>query len=83
MSRAVMQQALDALVECRHATTDKSERMADAAIEVLRRSLVLPWWATERGRCSRESHCQCGGDVPAVREGCSSWAKRPGINAYP
>lgn len=41
---------------------------------------LMPFWATERGRCTSESHCMCGGDTPRVRETCPQWVKRPGLS---
>lgn len=38
----VLQQALAALVECRYATTDKSEKLADAAIAALESAIAQP-----------------------------------------
>lgn len=31
--------------------------------------------AARLGHCERPEGCVCGGDVPAVREGCSNWVK--------
>ena len=42
MNKEILQQALDALVECRYATTDKSEKLADAAINALESAIAQP-----------------------------------------
>ena len=42
MTKEILQQALAALVECRYATTDKSEKLADAAIAALESAIAQP-----------------------------------------
>ena len=48
MNKELLQQALDALVECRYATTDKSEKLADAAINALESAIAQPKQPSQR-----------------------------------
>jgi hypothetical protein len=56
----------------------KSENAAQAKeIEALRKQVeALGQTApTASGFCSRDGGCVCGGDLPRIRESCSSWVK--------
>ena len=33
----------------------------------------LPAVAVQTGYCAEGDHCNCGGDLPRIREGCANW----------